>query len=636
MKKYLSTVVAAGVLSIAFGTSGAADFLSAAGQGEAGRQKPAELDRAVKVTMKYLVYLPKDYDQKAAWPLVLFLHGSGERGDNLELVQTHGLPKLIAGGKDFPFIVVSPQCPKERSWEPFKLMALLDEIAERYKVDQDRIYVTGLSMGGYGTWSLAFYAPDRFAAIVPICGGGDASEAKRIAHIPAWVFHGAQDPTVPLDQSLKMVEALRKIGAPVKFTVYPEAKHDSWTEAYNTPELYPWLLQQKRTPKKVDGGTTPIVTYWSGPSLTDAAARQMAEGGWNLVWCGEKELDVAQRHGLRAQLQDGLLAPATLDNATQRAKLDALIARVRNHPALYAYFIIDEPSTAAFPALGKLVAYLRERDPAHLAYINLFPTYADNDQLGTKGGTITAYKDYLRQYIGVVKPSLLSYDHYQFTQQGDNPDYFLNLMIIRRTALEARVPFLNIVQACAWSPAMRGPARMSSATSSIPRWPMAGRAFPTSCTAVGQVSGGIVRANLTPTPLYHALKSLNREFVAVAKELQPLRSLAVYHAGMLPPGAEVLPAKAPFRFDPPLAPLAYAPPERVRGLLLGYFGTADKPSHVVVVNLDYKAEATVVLAGPGSLQLFDAKSAAWSAAGGTRIKLRLPPGGGSLVRVHLE
>lgn len=117
---------------------------------------------------------------------------------------------------------------------------------------------------------------------------------------------------------------------------------------------------------------TPIVTYWCGPSMTDATAAQMAEGGFNLVWCQEKELDVAQRHGLRAQLTDSLLSPAALDDPAQREKLDALIARVRRHPALYDYFITDEPNAANFPALGKLVAYLRERDPAHLAYINLF------------------------------------------------------------------------------------------------------------------------------------------------------------------------------------------------------------------------------------------------------------------------
>jgi hypothetical protein len=131
------------------------------------------------------------------------------------------------------------------------------------------------------------------------------------------------------------------------------------------------------------------------------------------------------------------------------------------------------------------------------------------------------------------------------------------------------------------------------------------------------------------------LKSLNREFTAIAKELQPLRSLAVYHAGMSPPGSELLPPKALFQFDPVVAPLAYSPPERVRGFLLGYFGADGKPpSHVVVVNLDYKAEATVVLTGPGSLAGFDAKSGSWAAASGPRLELRLPPGGGKLARVE--
>ncbi|MEI8374077.1 MAG: prolyl oligopeptidase family serine peptidase [Planctomycetota bacterium] len=215
------------------------------------QQKPAELNRTIKVTMKYLIYLPKDYDQKESWPVMLFLHGAGERGDNLDIVKKHGPPKLIDGGKQFPLIVVSPQCPNGQNWEPFKLSLLIDEITEKYKVDQDRIYVTGLSMGGYGTWALAAHSPNRFAAIVPICGGGDPSRAKKIAHIPTWVFHGGKDTVVPFANSQKMVDTLEKNGGNVKFTIYPEAGHDSWTEAYDTPELYEWLLHQKRT---VDGG----------------------------------------------------------------------------------------------------------------------------------------------------------------------------------------------------------------------------------------------------------------------------------------------------------------------------------------------------------------------------------------------
>ena len=214
-----------------------------------GHQSQCQLERTVKVTLKYLLYLPKEYDQKPSWPLMLFLHGAGERGDDLTLVQKHGPPKLIEAGQEFPMIVVSPQCPKGRWWEPLELATLVDEIVEKYKVDQDRIYVTGLSMGGFGTWTLVAYQPDRFAAIVPICGGGEPHTAKMFPHVPAWVFHGAKDPVVSVERSEKMVDALKKSGGNVKFTVYPEARHDSWAETYANPQLYEWLLQQRRTAK---------------------------------------------------------------------------------------------------------------------------------------------------------------------------------------------------------------------------------------------------------------------------------------------------------------------------------------------------------------------------------------------------
>ncbi len=217
---------------------------------EPGKQLPQKLDRVVKVTLKYLLYLPEDYAQKDAWPLLLFLHGAGERGDDLDRVKVHGPPKLIAAGKQFPLVCVSPQCPANRWWQSEDLTALVDEILEKYKVDKDRVYVTGLSMGGFGTWSLAAATPERFAALVPICGGGDPIWARRISHIPVWVFHGAKDSVVPLERSERMVEALQKAGGQVKFTVFPDAGHDSWTAAYNNPELYEWLLQQKRAAGK--------------------------------------------------------------------------------------------------------------------------------------------------------------------------------------------------------------------------------------------------------------------------------------------------------------------------------------------------------------------------------------------------
>jgi predicted peptidase len=222
---------------------------STVAHGQDQSQKGAKLDVTIHVEMDYLLSLPKDYDKKESWPLMVFLHGSGERGDNLDQVKVHGPPKLIAAGKEFPMIVVSPQCPKGKSWEPFELSLLLDDLERKYKVDQDRIYLTGLSMGGFGTWRMAAHAPNRLAAIAPICGGGDVQSARRLAKLPIWAFHGAKDTGVPVELSQSMIDAIKKNGGDPKLTIYPDAGHDSWTETYNNPEFYEWLLAQKRPGK---------------------------------------------------------------------------------------------------------------------------------------------------------------------------------------------------------------------------------------------------------------------------------------------------------------------------------------------------------------------------------------------------
>ena len=204
-----------------------------------------------KITSQYWLALPAGYAQqpKKKWPLLLFLHGAGERGDNLAAVKVHGPLKLVDQGRKFPFIVVAPQCPANDWWRPDGLAALLDEIERRYRVDQQRVYVTGLSMGGFGTWSLALEFPDRFAAIAPICGGGHWWVAPRIKHLPVWVFHGKKDSVVEYARSVEMVTALKKCGGNVKFTTYPKADHDSWTVTYKNPELYRWLLRHKQKAK---------------------------------------------------------------------------------------------------------------------------------------------------------------------------------------------------------------------------------------------------------------------------------------------------------------------------------------------------------------------------------------------------
>lgn len=381
---------------------------------------------------------------------------------------------------------------------------------------------------------------------------------------------------------------------------------------------------------------TPIVTYWAGPNLTDRVARQMAEGGWNLVWCTEAELEVAARHGLRGQLQHELLAPAVLHDPVRREKLDALIQRVKRHPALYSYFITDEPNATNFVALGELVSYLRRRDPAHLAYINLFPTYASNAQLGNRGAPVPAYQEHLQQFIERVNPSLLSYDHYQFSVNGDLPDYFLNLALVRQAALDAEVPFMNIVQASTWTPGMRVPnaEEMRFLVYTTLAYGAQGISYYVYCWP--KHTGGIANPDGTPTALYPVLKLLNHDFALMAAELQPLKSLGVYHAGMFPPGTVAVPTGCAFQFDPPLPTEEFQPPRPARGVLLGVFGKPGRSAqatHAVVVNVDYQSAAAIGLRGGGPLEVFNPVARRWVGTQQERLELKLAPGVGVLVRI---
>ena len=216
--------------------------------------KPFQKSFTQTVGYQYLLFLPEGYlDSRENWPAILFLHGAGERGNDINKVKTHGIPKVAVKRDRFPFIAVSPQCPMGEFWVSDMLIELLHEVEEAHRVDRDRVYLTGISMGGYAAWQLAIENPERFAALVPICGGGNPDEVCRIRHLPTWVFHGAKDPIVPLSESEEMVNALKRCGGNVRFAVYPHAGHDSWTETYDNPELYEWLLQHRIQPVSPEG-----------------------------------------------------------------------------------------------------------------------------------------------------------------------------------------------------------------------------------------------------------------------------------------------------------------------------------------------------------------------------------------------
>ncbi|HDP77814.1 MAG TPA: phospholipase [Mesotoga infera] len=205
--------------------------------------------------LDYLLSLPLQYtSEEADWPLILFLHGAGERGDNLQLLRKHGIPRIVSEMADFPFITISPQCPENDWWlnRLQDLKFLLDTVVKQYRVDSSKMYLTGLSMGGFGTWHMAVEYPDLFAAIAPVCGGGLGilgfpERVLEIKDLPIWAFHGGKDNIVSAEESRILIRTLKDAGGNPMLKIYPEAGHDSWTETYSDPELYEWFMSKRKS-----------------------------------------------------------------------------------------------------------------------------------------------------------------------------------------------------------------------------------------------------------------------------------------------------------------------------------------------------------------------------------------------------
>ncbi len=199
-----------------------------------------------QVASHYLVVKPRDYSPDKKYPLLIFLHGRGEQGDDIDRVKIHGPFKMVEQ-LGLELLVIAPQSPQDERWDIDMLDAFVEEVIQKYPVDKNRIYLTGLSMGGEAVWRLAIRRPETFAAIAPICGGWSSpSQAERLRNVPVWAFHGAKDSTVLLQESKKMLAALEAFGADVRLTVYEDIAHASWKPAYKDPELYQWMMSHSK------------------------------------------------------------------------------------------------------------------------------------------------------------------------------------------------------------------------------------------------------------------------------------------------------------------------------------------------------------------------------------------------------
>lgn len=198
--------------------------------------------------LKYVVAYPDDFDETTKYPVILFLHGAGSRGDDIEVVYNGLLFEAAEKYDKFPFVIVEPQCYEDTWFDMFKeLKSFAIEVSKWKYVDSSRIYLMGASMGGYGTWQLAMSLPDLFAAIIPICGGGMAWNCERLKNTPVWAFHGGKDPVVDVSESIRMVEAVNKFGGNARLTIYPDNDHDAWTDTYNSYDVFEWLLSNMNT-----------------------------------------------------------------------------------------------------------------------------------------------------------------------------------------------------------------------------------------------------------------------------------------------------------------------------------------------------------------------------------------------------
>ena len=384
----------------------------------------------------------------------------------------------------------------------------------------------------------------------------------------------------------------------------------------------------------------PIVTYCGGiDPLTHNMAQLLADGGYNLTRCGMSYMSRAEDYGLRVVLYHPLLSSSSLDGGTLQAQLDAVIDQFKASPAAYSYHIADEPYAEEFEDLAPIVAYLKQRDPDHLAYINLLP-------LSGPG-----YETYLSDFSDTVHPQMLSYDYYPFRTTGDIRGYLNNLQMMRAEAERTGVPFMQIVQ-----------ASVDSWAGQVLRLPTEGelryQIYSTAAFGAQGISywrllapqgGGLItsESGVSPywdaetTEIYDQLTPMNKEFVEIVEELQGMQSIGAWMKGYqviaMPDGMTQLPANSPFDIAEVSNTMVYQNLDPVKGVLFGFFdpdgSDVSDATYALVQNLDYTLNKTYTVNGPGDMSVFNATTGVWTPMGTDEVTVDLLPGGGVLLRL---
>ena len=386
----------------------------------------------------------------------------------------------------------------------------------------------------------------------------------------------------------------------------------------------------------------PMVFYWSVPAATDANFQQAVDGGYNMFWHWDNpnvpvaDLARMEQYDLRPFIRsEGLLSPSAgaLDDPVKLAQLNALIDTYKECPNAYAYFITDEPNAADFPYIARMVAHIRARDPNHLAYVNLLGS-ASPEQLG-----VADFETYINQYVSTVHPQVLSYDYYGLTVAGDGNRHLGNLGVVANAAKNAGIPFVNLVQNCAWGSWLRKPTadEMRFLTTSTLAYGAAGIGYFNYYTDDPAGGGVYDKVAEMTTDVYDWVTSLNEEFKNVATQYQGLEWLGTYLRGYstLPPGTTQL-AMTGVPFNVNLSnTMTYTDGDPLEGLLFGFFDTdgtsMGDATFAYIANLDYSTGVSYILTGPGDLSVFDASTGVWTAMGSDQITLNLEAGGGRLV-----